>query len=84
LGGVIDVESRYKRHVADPSLQTRGSWSSVSNLNGRTIIRKNVSSPEFIPTQELPEGVYLIDLTGDTFTVKRKMIKNSILFSYNL
>lgn len=58
--------------------------SSVSNLNGRTIIRKNVSSPEFIPTQELPEGVYLIDLTGDTFTVKRKMIKNSILFSYNL
>jgi len=49
--------------------------SSVSDLNGRTIIRKNVSSPEFIPTQELPEGVYLIELTGDTFTVKRKMIK---------
>jgi len=48
---------------------------SVSDLNGRVIFRQNISSLEFFPADQLLKGIYLIELTNDRTTIRKRIIK---------
>jgi len=48
---------------------------SVFDIWGRLILERNISGKEFIPADQLENGIYLIELTDDQSSVRRELIK---------
>jgi|GEM_PF-1956626 len=49
---------------------------SVFDIRGRMIFTRKISGNEFIPSIQFEKGIYLLELTNDRVTIKKKLIKN--------
>jgi len=49
---------------------------SVFDIRGRMIFTRKISGNEFIPSIQFENGIYLLELTNDRVTIKKKLIKN--------
>lgn len=48
---------------------------SIFDIGGRLILKGNISGKEYIPADQMENGMYLIELTNDHSSVIRKLIK---------